>query len=229
MSRHWLVKGRIRSPAKVNLEVRCWEFGVGVTNSGDVDAIVPVTGTREWLSQLPLKIKSEWRPWYVNSQVCKCPRLSLWNLICHQQCLVPHCFVFNYIGPNFINLVDRVDDVGFIKIGQIERRFRICGITFNHMGPNFMHLVNRPDNVGFIICGVNFNHVLPNSIHLVDRLGIVGFIKLGQIESRFRSCGVVFNRTSPNFIHLVDRIDAVGFVKMGWIDWRFRIAQTKKS
>jgi hypothetical protein len=37
--------------------------------SGDVDAIVPVTGTREWLSQLPLKIKSEWRPWYVNSQV----------------------------------------------------------------------------------------------------------------------------------------------------------------
>lgn len=99
-----------------------------------------------------------------------------------------------------------MDDVGFIKIGQIERRFRICGITFNHMGPNFMHLVDRPDNVGFIIRGVNFNHVRPNSIHLVDRLGIVGFIKLGQIESRLRSCGVVFNRTSPNFIHLVDKL-----------------------
>jgi hypothetical protein len=109
-----------------------------------------------------------------------------------------------------------VDDVGFIKIGQIERRFRICGVTLNHMGPNFMHLVDRPDNVGFIICGVIFNHIHPNSIHLVDRLGIVGFIKLSQIESRFRSCGVVFNHRSPNFIHLVDSIDAVGLSK--WVE-----------
>ncbi|KAJ7520944.1 hypothetical protein O6H91_19G031300 [Diphasiastrum complanatum] len=37
--------------------------------SGDVDAIVPVTGTRSWISKLKLEIKKEWRPWFVNSQV----------------------------------------------------------------------------------------------------------------------------------------------------------------
>lgn len=37
--------------------------------SGDVDAIVPVTGTRAWLNYLPLKVVKEWRPWTLNNQV----------------------------------------------------------------------------------------------------------------------------------------------------------------
>jgi len=32
--------------------------------SGDVDAIVPVTGTRAWLRSLHLPISKPWRPWY---------------------------------------------------------------------------------------------------------------------------------------------------------------------
>jgi len=37
--------------------------------SGDIDAIVPVTGTRAWLSLLPLNITEPWRPWTVDNQV----------------------------------------------------------------------------------------------------------------------------------------------------------------
>jgi serine carboxypeptidase-like clade II len=37
--------------------------------SGDVDAIVPVTGTMTWLSKLGLEIVAPKRPWYVNNQV----------------------------------------------------------------------------------------------------------------------------------------------------------------
>lgn len=37
--------------------------------SGDVDAIVPVTGTRTWLNLLPLNITEAWRPWTVDNQV----------------------------------------------------------------------------------------------------------------------------------------------------------------
>jgi len=35
--------------------------------SGDVDAIVPVTGTRIWLSKLNLKQKAAWKPWIGSS------------------------------------------------------------------------------------------------------------------------------------------------------------------
>jgi len=31
--------------------------------SGDVDGIVPVTGTRKWLDSMNMTISSEWRPW----------------------------------------------------------------------------------------------------------------------------------------------------------------------
>jgi serine carboxypeptidase-like clade 2 len=37
--------------------------------SGDVDAIVPVTGTRKWLASLDMPITEAWRPWTVNGQV----------------------------------------------------------------------------------------------------------------------------------------------------------------
>lgn len=37
--------------------------------SGDVDAIVPITGTRAWLEVLDLPIKSEWRSYTVDGQV----------------------------------------------------------------------------------------------------------------------------------------------------------------
>lgn len=37
--------------------------------SGDVDAIVPVTGTRTWLDALDLPIAEEWRPYFVHQQV----------------------------------------------------------------------------------------------------------------------------------------------------------------
>eukprot|EP00850_Spirogloea_muscicola_P005258 SM000023S07714 [mRNA] locus=s23:1018730:1022593:- [translate_table: standard] len=37
--------------------------------SGDVDAIVPVTGTRTWIRMLDLQEKRSWRPWYERSQV----------------------------------------------------------------------------------------------------------------------------------------------------------------
>jgi len=37
--------------------------------SGDVDAIVPVTGTRQWLSSLKLPINTPWASWEVNGQV----------------------------------------------------------------------------------------------------------------------------------------------------------------
>lgn len=32
--------------------------------SGDVDGIVPVVGTRRWVTALGLKEKTNWRPWY---------------------------------------------------------------------------------------------------------------------------------------------------------------------
>ena len=34
-----------------------------VVFSGDVDAIVPVTGTRNWLAKLGLEVKKAWTPW----------------------------------------------------------------------------------------------------------------------------------------------------------------------
>ncbi|CAE7923916.1 SCPL25, partial [Symbiodinium sp. KB8] len=37
--------------------------------SGDVDGIVPVTGTRSWLNKLDLKTNKSWRPWFAAGQV----------------------------------------------------------------------------------------------------------------------------------------------------------------
>lgn len=37
--------------------------------SGDVDAIVPITGTRHWISHLKLPVVKPWRSWIVNQQV----------------------------------------------------------------------------------------------------------------------------------------------------------------
>ena len=34
-----------------------------VVFSGDVDAIVPVTGTKNWLAKLGLEVKTPWTPW----------------------------------------------------------------------------------------------------------------------------------------------------------------------
>ena len=39
--------------------------------SGDVDAIVPYTGTRAWVTNLNLTVIDPWRPWYVSS--CTAP------------------------------------------------------------------------------------------------------------------------------------------------------------
>jgi len=36
--------------------------------SGDIDAIVPVTGTRFWLDQLNLPVVSKWRPWLASNK-----------------------------------------------------------------------------------------------------------------------------------------------------------------
>ena len=37
--------------------------------SGDVDGIVPFTGTRNWLGVLNRQVKEDQRPWYVDNQV----------------------------------------------------------------------------------------------------------------------------------------------------------------
>ncbi|KAJ0981480.1 hypothetical protein J5N97_009735 [Dioscorea zingiberensis] len=37
--------------------------------SGDVDAVVPVTSTRYFITKLGLSIDSPWRPWYTNNEV----------------------------------------------------------------------------------------------------------------------------------------------------------------
>jgi serine carboxypeptidase-like clade 2 len=37
--------------------------------SGDVDAIVPVTGTRAWIKSLSLNVQETWKPWFVDKQV----------------------------------------------------------------------------------------------------------------------------------------------------------------
>ena len=37
--------------------------------SGDVDAVVPTTGTKAWLEALDLTVKEKWRPYLVNKQV----------------------------------------------------------------------------------------------------------------------------------------------------------------
>lgn len=36
--------------------------------SGDVDAIVPVTGTRSWIHDFKLEVKERWRPWFSATQ-----------------------------------------------------------------------------------------------------------------------------------------------------------------
>ena len=44
--------------------------------SGDVDAIVPVTGTRTWLRLLDLTVRAPWRFWLHHHQVAvPCPAL----------------------------------------------------------------------------------------------------------------------------------------------------------
>jgi serine carboxypeptidase-like clade 2 len=37
--------------------------------SGDVDAIVPYTGTRQWIANLQWEIVDAWRPWTIDQQV----------------------------------------------------------------------------------------------------------------------------------------------------------------
>jgi len=37
--------------------------------SGDVDAIVPITGTRAWIGSLQLTVENPWRPWNLENQV----------------------------------------------------------------------------------------------------------------------------------------------------------------
>jgi serine carboxypeptidase-like clade II len=37
--------------------------------SGDIDAIVPVTGTRRWIESLDLPVKERWHPWTLDGQV----------------------------------------------------------------------------------------------------------------------------------------------------------------
>jgi len=49
-----------------------WLLNKGISMlvySGDIDAIVSVTGTRDWLNRLALPIQEPWRPWMVNKQV----------------------------------------------------------------------------------------------------------------------------------------------------------------
>ncbi|KAL6850311.1 hypothetical protein ACP4OV_020938 [Aristida adscensionis] len=47
----------------VKAGLRIWVY------SGDVDGRVPFIGTRYWVEALGLPIKSQWQPWYLNSQV----------------------------------------------------------------------------------------------------------------------------------------------------------------
>ena len=42
---------------------------IGSLYSGDVDAVVPVTGTRYGLEHMKLQKKEEWFSWYVDGQV----------------------------------------------------------------------------------------------------------------------------------------------------------------
>lgn len=37
--------------------------------AGDVDAIVPVIGTRRWIAKLEMDVQKAWRPWFVSQQV----------------------------------------------------------------------------------------------------------------------------------------------------------------
>lgn len=39
-----------------------------VVYSGDVDGIVPVTGTRSWISKMNFTVEEAWRPWLLNGQ-----------------------------------------------------------------------------------------------------------------------------------------------------------------
>jgi hypothetical protein len=47
-----------------------------ISRSGDVDAIVPFTGTRAWLDKLALPVEAAFRPWFLGKQtggyVTKC-------------------------------------------------------------------------------------------------------------------------------------------------------------
>ena len=44
-----------------------------ISCSGDVDGVVPITGTRAWLQQLEdegrLVLSNKWAPWYLDNQV----------------------------------------------------------------------------------------------------------------------------------------------------------------
>ena len=48
--------------------------------SGDVDGIVPVTGTRRWVASLDLPERKEWKPWVtpVDEQVRARGRSHCW-------------------------------------------------------------------------------------------------------------------------------------------------------
>lgn len=37
--------------------------------SGDIDAIVPVTGSRRWIESLQLPVRRPWHQWHVDGQV----------------------------------------------------------------------------------------------------------------------------------------------------------------
>ncbi|CAD6238584.1 unnamed protein product [Miscanthus lutarioriparius] len=47
----------------VKTGLRVWVY------SGDMDGRVPIIGSRYWVEALGLPVKSQWQPWYLNSQV----------------------------------------------------------------------------------------------------------------------------------------------------------------
>lgn len=51
----------------------------GLCCSGDIDGVVPTTGTRYWLRQLDLIVEVPWYPWNHSTQVCYDPLLVLRN------------------------------------------------------------------------------------------------------------------------------------------------------
>jgi hypothetical protein len=100
--------------------------------SGDVDGVVPTTGTRIWLAKLNLPIETAWYPWNHSSQVCTLAHTKnfcLRELVYHTfdrlvlTGVSPPLLYLPYLEPSLLLIL-------FIKSSIVQIKiFKSCEVT----------------------------------------------------------------------------------------------------